>query len=237
MLTTILFDLDGTLLPLEEKSFLDLYFGLLAKYFSPFGLEQKALTKAIWKGTEAMYINTGSQTNEQVFWDAFESIIDFNAIPRREFERFYEEEFDQVKASSWVNPLSRKTLDLLKEKGYQVALATNPIFPAIATKKRIGWAGLRVDDFLVVTTFENSHGTKPSKAYYQEVLNQIGKSPSECLMVGNDATEDIAAEKAGIPVYLITDCLINEHNVNLSQQRKGTFEDFFQFVQSLPSLR
>jgi HAD superfamily hydrolase (TIGR01549 family) len=236
MLTTILFDLDGTLLPLEEKPFLDIYFGLLAKRFSTFGLDSKTIIAAIWKSTEAMYQNTGSQTNEQAFWDSFESLGGIQTIPRAEFDRFYEEEFDQVQASSWVNPLSRKTLDLLKEKGYQAALATNPIFPAIATKKRIGWAGLRVEDFLIVTTFENSHATKPSKAYYQEVLEQIGKSPSECLMVGNDATEDVAAEKAGIPVYLITDCLINEHNVDLSQKKKGTFEEFYQFVQSLPSL-
>jgi len=31
--------------------------------------------------------------------------------------------------------------------GFRVALATNPIFPAIATEKRIRWAGLTPEDF------------------------------------------------------------------------------------------
>ena len=37
-LTTILFDLDGTLLPMDNDVFVKTYFGLLAKTLAPHGL-------------------------------------------------------------------------------------------------------------------------------------------------------------------------------------------------------
>ncbi|MDD4350870.1 MAG: aminotransferase class V-fold PLP-dependent enzyme, partial [Clostridia bacterium] len=64
----------------------------------------------------------------------------------------------------------------LKNEGYDIEFAN-----------LCGDGTVNIEHLLsLIVTFENSHGTKPSKAYYQEVLNQIGKSPSECLMVGND---------------------------------------------------
>mgnify|MGYP000650557097 CR=1 FL=1 len=53
-ITTVLFDLDGTLLPMELEQFTNTYFGLLAKKAAPFGYEPKTLVAAVWKGTKAM---------------------------------------------------------------------------------------------------------------------------------------------------------------------------------------
>ena len=38
-ITTVLFDLDGTLLPMELEKFTNTYFGLLAKKAAPFGFQ------------------------------------------------------------------------------------------------------------------------------------------------------------------------------------------------------
>ena len=53
---------------------------------------------------------------------------------------------------------------------------------------------------------------------------------SECLMVGNDATEDTAAELAGIQVFLLTDCLINRENKVLSHWPHGGFDEREKFI-------
>lgn len=74
MITTVLFDLDGTLLPMDQDTFTHGYFKLLAAKLAPHGYEPKQLVEAIWTGTEAMVRNDGSRTNEAAFWNKFASI-------------------------------------------------------------------------------------------------------------------------------------------------------------------
>ena len=63
-LTTILFDLDGTLLPIDNDAFTKGYFKLLAVKLAPHGYEPKQLVDAIWAGTAAMVKNDGTKSNE-----------------------------------------------------------------------------------------------------------------------------------------------------------------------------
>ena len=63
-----------------------------------------------------------------------------------------------------------------------MVLATNSIFPRIATENRIRWAGLEPDDFALITTYENSTYCKPNPAYYREVLGKLGLEAEECLV-------------------------------------------------------
>ena len=74
VITTVLFDLDGTLLPMDQDTFTHGYFKLLAAKLAPHGYEPKQLVEAIWTGTEAMVRNDGSRTNEAAFWNKFASI-------------------------------------------------------------------------------------------------------------------------------------------------------------------
>lgn len=60
MLKAILFDLDGTLLPMDQDAFVNGYFKLLAKKMVPYGYEPEKLIKAIWQGTAAMIKNNGT---------------------------------------------------------------------------------------------------------------------------------------------------------------------------------
>jgi hypothetical protein len=53
-------------------------------------------------------------------------------------------------------------------------------------------------------------------------------------MVGNDAVEDTAALKAGIPqVFLLTDCLINKDGRDLSKYPCGGFDELKKFLEHL----
>ncbi|MBE7100924.1 MAG: HAD family hydrolase [Clostridiales bacterium] len=230
----ILFDLDGTLLPMDQDVFVKAYFGAIAKKLAPRGYEPQKLVQSIWIGTKAMIKNDGSKKNEQAFWDTFAGI--YGEQVRDEivyFDEFYVQNFDDVQASCGFNVEAAKTVRALKEAGYRLALATNPIFPSIATEKRMRWAGLDKSDFELYTTYENSRYCKPNLKYYEDILTALDVKAEDCLMVGNDVGEDMIVEKLGMKVFLLTDCLINRENKDLSAYPHGSFVDLLAFVESL----
>ncbi len=231
-ITTVLFDLDGTLLPMETKTFTDAYFKLLAQKAAPYGYEPKALVAAVWAGTKAMIKNDGTQPNDQRFWQTFAGELgeDIQKL-RPVFDKFYAEEFHGAKAATRENPLAKKVVEELKARGYTVALATNPLFPLAGQATRLSWLGLRPQDFALVTSYESCSYCKPNPAYFAQVLEQLGKRPEECLMVGNDVREDVlAAQAVGISTYLITDCMENVGGVTLGQIERGSFGEFLMFA-------
>ena len=52
-------------------------------------------------------------------------------------------------------------------------------------------------------------------------------------MVGNDVSEDMVAEKLGMKVFLITDCLLNKNGEDISHYPQGNFEDLLKFIENL----
>lgn len=234
MIHTILFDLDGTLLPMDQDAFVRLYIGLLCKALAPHGYDPKQLSDGLMQGIAAMYKNDGSRTNEEAFWQAFTAVVGEHVradLPL--FDAFYRTEFEGAKAACGFNPRAKETVAALKAMGFRVALATNPLFPAVATHSRIRWAGLDPEDFELVTTYEDSTFCKPNPAYYLEVAARLGVSPAECLMVGNDAHEDTAAQHAGMQVFLLTDCLLNRKEADIAQWPHGSFDALLAHVSTL----
>lgn len=226
MIKTILFDLDGTLLPMDQDIFVKSYFGDLAKKMVPHGYEPKQLISVIWAGVEAMVKNNGACTNEDAFWKCFGQIYGAEKLKDRPlFEEFYQVEFQNSQKVCGFTPESKKLVEDLKAAGYRVVLATNPIFPGAATKSRIRWAGLSPSDFEWYTTYENSTSCKPNLDYYGEILQKIGCEAGECLMVGNDVSEDMVARDLGMEVFLLTDCLINKNKVDISVYPHGSFPE------------
>lgn len=229
----ILFDLDGTLLPMDQDPFVHCYFSLLAQKLAQHGYDSKTFIDTVWAGTRAMIQNDGSKTNEQAFWDAFSKVYPDN-IERDIgiFTDFYGNEFCQAKVYCGFNPESAETVRSLRKAGYRVALATNPVFPPIATVTRMGWAGLTPDDFELFTTYDNSGYCKPNPDYFAEVLKKMGGlSPEECLMVGNDIDDDGGAQALGMKLFLLTDCLINRNGKDISAVPHGSFADLMQYIQ------
>ena len=233
-LKIVLFDLDGTLLPMDQDIFVKYYFGLLAKKLAPYGYEQEKLIKSVWAGTEAMIKNTGEKSNEAVFWDVFTSIHGADAIKDLPlFDEYYEQDFPKVQASCGYNASAAVAVAKIKEMGLRVALATNPIFPAVATRQRIAWAGLDASDFELYTTYENSCHCKPNPDYYRDLLSALDAKPEECLMVGNDVGEDMIAESLGMKVFLMPECLINKKDSDISVYPQGDFEQLIEYIKEL----
>lgn len=239
MVKNILFDLDGTLLHMEnQKEFVKMYFEALCKRFcKPLGMTPEQLTRGVWKGTEDMFYNDGGCTNREIFWNSFSQGC--NADMRkyeRDFDDFYRNEFSYAKKATGDNPLAGKCTELLKQKGYRLVLATNPVFPYAATESRIKWAGVNPELFELVTVYDNSCFCKPNPGYYIEILQKLGMKAEECLMVGNDVEEDMCTANMGMETYLVTDCLENKKKQDYSRFRQGSFNDFYEFAKTLPEV-
>ena len=207
------------------------YMGTMAKKLAPHGYEPEKLAPAVWSGVKAMVMNDGTCTNEEAFWKTFCGILGEKAredIPV--FDDYYRNEFQTVKDSCGYDERAKKVVDKLKEKGYRVVLATNPLFPSIATESRIKWAGLEPADFELFTTYENYRYCKPNPNYYLEILEKLGVKPEECMMVGNDVTEDMMTKDMGMQVFLLTGSLINKDNKDISEYPNGGFDELLAYI-------
>lgn len=234
MIKAVLFDLDGTLLPMDQDKFVKDYFERLTATLSKHGYEPKKLYEGIWCGIKAMLKNNTDKLNMELWWEGFTSYFGQKALDDKYIiDDFYKNEFGKVKETCGFNPESPKTVHKLKENGFRVILATNPVFPAVATEQRIRWAGLTPEDFELYTTYENSTRCKPNLEYYTEILRKIDCRPEECIMVGNDVSDDMPAENLGMKVFLLTDCLINSKNEDISKYAHGTFSDLWEYIKTL----
>ena len=235
MLKAVLFDLDGTLLPMDQNTFMKDYFGRLIRRLVPLGYTPEGFLAAMKAGITAMVTNDGSRTNEEAYWDAYTAVSGKEILNHMSvFEAFYNEEFDEVAAVCGYNPKAAELVRGLKEKGVRVILATNPLFPRIATQKRIRWAGLEPEDFEFYTTYEDIGTCKPNPDYYREVLARAGLTAADCIMVGNDVAEDMmAGAKAGLRGFLLTDCLINTPNADANSYPHGSFDELNAYLNEL----
>ena len=234
MLDAILFDLDGTLLPMVLEEFTTMYFGLLAKKLAPFGYEPKPLIDAVWKGTYAMMKNDGSKPNCDVFWETFFALMGQDKEKDMDkFNEFYAVEFNGAISSTQPTPLARQLVDAARAKAKRVILATNPLFPRVGVISRLGWLDLKEEDFDYITTYDNSSYCKPNPMYFTQLLEKCGVAPETCIMFGNDMDEDAqCAAAAGLKAYLVTDCLINKNGAPMDFPH-GTLAEALEYIKNL----
>jgi len=237
MLDAILFDLDGTLLPMDNDHFTKVYFGYLAKAAGEWGYTDKEkLIAGIWSGVKSMVKNNGERANVDAFWDTFSAVMGRPCAPDAEkFDAFYEAGFHNARSVTAEAPLAKTAVELARKKAKKVILATNPIFPHVATKSRLSWIGLTPDDFDLVTDYSNWSTCKPNPKYYSDIIGKFGLDATKCLMIGNDVQEDSeAAGSLGMSTYLITDYLINREEKSLSCPH-GSYADMVEYIRLLPN--
>ena len=233
-LQAVWFDLDGTLLPMDQDAFVRAYFSLLARWAAPRGYEPGKLADTVWQGTAAMIHNDGRRANEAVFWQAFVDAYGETALADRPFfDAFYREAFQRARTACGFAPQASQAVRLVRDKGFRAVLATNPVFPAAATESRIRWAGLSPEDFEAYTTYENASFCKPNLRYFEELAARLGLAPEACLMVGNDVEEDMVARELGMRVFLLTDCLLNPSGRDISSFPHGDFDALMAHLRGL----
>jgi FMN phosphatase YigB (HAD superfamily) len=235
-LTTFFFDLDGTLLPINGKKFEELYFGGLCELFADL-YSPEEFTTLLWGATKVMISDTSPATNEEAFMEALGKLVNGNLDEMKQrLEIFYKTGFDKVREAVIENADVHTSIGILKDKGYDLVIATNPMFPRLAIEKRIDWTGLKRSDFSYVSSFEDNHYCKPQPMFFQELLDILKKTPEEVIMVGNDVEEDLIAGKLGIKTYLVTNHSINRKNKEVVADHIGDYTDFLKFVETLPDI-
>ncbi|MDD2202212.1 MAG: HAD family hydrolase [Firmicutes bacterium] len=235
MVKTVMFDLDGTLAHFEFEEFFRAYIDKIVENLSDV-VEPKAFMPALMASVEAMVsCEDPEMTNRDVFVADF-----FPRIGRSEselmplFDAFYldDDGFPGIKQTLGVtpHPSARAMLEGLIEREYEVVIATNPIFPLEAIEERMRWAGVHGLPYALVTSYETSHFCKPNIKYYEEIMSILGKSPKECLMVGNDTWEDLIAGDLGITTYLVEDFVLDRDTVRRDPDYRGSFDELVEFL-------
>ncbi len=205
MLQAVLLDLDNTLILFDELAFYGRFFHHMVPYFDDI-LAPDDLQRRIVTATVSLKSSGGPGTNRERFMTHFAHGLErAEADLWQRFMRFYENDYHDFGIPVTVADGLAEVMDHLNQEGLLRVIATNPIFPAIAQRIRLSWAGLHDGDVDLVTHIENCRHIKPHSDYYREICTRIGVAPHLCLMVGNDPVNDMAAARAGLKTYLSTD--------------------------------
>lgn len=234
-ITTVLFDLDGTLIRMDQDKFIEVYFTSIINKLVGLGYDGEAMHTALERAVVATLRNDGSLSNKERFWTTFsEHFPGLREQIQPVIDEYYATDFiEAIEATCERYPRTREIIDTAKSLGLRTVLATNPLFPIIATYRRMELGGLSVEDFEYVTAYENSSFCKPDPRYFTELLAKLNISPDECVMIGNDTRDDFSALPLGIPVFILTECLINRDNIDISGYPHGGFDELVAYLNSL----
>ncbi len=198
----VLFDLDGTLLGTNLDIFLARYFEAISAHVASL-VPPKQFMANLLSATQVMLANDGRATNEEVFASAFYPLI---GRPRAEMEPvfidFYLHAYPALRKHTRCLPEAREAVQAAFDRGLEVVIATNPLFPDIANRQRLNWAGVGDFPYRLVTSYENSRACKPNPLYYRQIMETIGRQPARALVVGNEAG-DMASAQIGCQTFLV----------------------------------
>lgn len=221
---TVLFDLDGTLLPLDVEEFLTIYTTALANKVAHITEPKTFVNKLLDATGKVIADKNPDLTNQEVFWEHFlKGIEDRKGTLLQVVEEFYAKDFPKLGSYIESDGKPAELVKELKQQGYRIALATNAIFPRTAVVDRMRWAYLNPEDFELITTYENMHYCKPHVEYYQEVMEHLQEDPRNCIMVGNDIEEDMVAGSLGMKTFLLDNFIIDRGS-NTPYDYRGDLE-------------
>ncbi len=236
----MLFDLDGTLLPLHNEELFEQYIRGVIQRWAPVlpRTTPRELPAQVMAAVTAMFVNNDpARSNEEVFWaELGPRIGSSQAELRSVYDAFYKDYFPSLR--SYYAPRlpgpGRAVVDAALAQGYRIALATNPIWPRVAIEERMAWVDLGGLPWGLVTCFEVMHACKPNPAYYHEVCRLLECRPEECVLIGNDVEEDGSAANVGMKVFMTTDYLINKKGRTLDPTRSGSLADLHALLKAGP---
>ena len=229
-----MFDLDDTLLINDMETFSPHYFRALVARVAPI-CPPEPFVRALNAGTRAMLINDGgAMTNAEVFEQTFFARVDCDRdeiMPV--FDAFYAEDFERLKQHTSVDPIARELIDLVKAEGYQVAIATQPLFPLVAIKSRLRWANVGAEeiDYDFISCYEIMTACKPHPQFFATVLAQLDCQPDQAVMVGDNPEADMGARQSGLRTFWVD----RGHVARPSQVRcdqRGNLRDLYHLVES-----
>jgi HAD superfamily hydrolase (TIGR01549 family) len=227
----ILFDLDGTLLDTDMNVFLPHYFQALATYIAHL-IPSDRFMPCLMHASETMMTNDGRDTNQEVFAQAFYPCLGHT---RQELEPcftdFYAEEYPKLRRYTRRKPTARMVVQVAFDQGYDVVIATNPLFPLAAIEQRLEWAGVAGFPYHLVTAYENSRAAKPNLLYYEQILESIHQPAKACLMVG-DEDMDMVAARLGCATFLVPSARTELDHATPEPNYRGTLADLLALLKA-----
>jgi FMN phosphatase YigB (HAD superfamily) len=236
MRKAVFFDLDGTLLPLGMQDFSNIYFRELKESGMAECLGQDRGMDLFFDAFQFMMGEHGLASNKEAFCQRLEKTSGVKRdVFLAEADDFYKNRFRHIRSITHEEPLVKEIISELKRKHYTLVLATNPVFPQVATNMRMEWAGLKKMDFVYVTYYENSRYVKPNLKYFEEVCKKTGFAPDECYMVGNSVKEDLCAVRLGMEVFFVKDYYEGDI-AKAPNCASGSYAELLQWAKSLPDV-
>jgi len=234
MTCTLFLDLDDTLLTNNIETFLPAYLKALGKHLAEV-IPPEKLIRELMQATRAMVSNQHPAYSLEEVFDAhfYPAVGSSKEALQEPITRFYEEEFPKL---AYLTSPRQEAIRLVKsaiDRGWQVVVATNPLFPRRAIEHRLQWAGLPVEctPFRWITSYETMHFAKPNPAYYAEILGLLGWPQDPVAMIGNSLEEDILpAALVGIPAFWLDETDATLPNLVVPGSAKGDLsraEDWF----------
>lgn len=202
---TVLSDLDDTLLSTNVSQFFPSYFAGLGNTLKDLG-SNKIIQNQIFFAIHQMENNQDpGKLLSEIFAEHFYKPLGSTEEAHKSIIlNYYKEEYSKLQPLTTFRPEAPNLVDWCDRQNILFAIATNPVFPKIATRERIVWAGLDPETFPYFTTYEHFHFTKPNMAYYAECLGRLGWPDGKIVMIGDDPKRDIAPMQAmGFPTFQV----------------------------------
>jgi FMN phosphatase YigB (HAD superfamily) len=232
MTFNLLLDLDDTLLDSNIDALIPVYFQKLARHMAHVVPPEKFI-RELARGTQIMYASLRmDRTLEQVFGENFYPGLD---LPQAELaaaiDQFYDDVFPTLEPLTKPRPEAIALVEWAFSQGWNVAIATDPLFPRKAILHRLRWAGLAPEKypFILIPDFQTFHFAKASVAYFPEFLARMGWTDGPLLMVGDSLERDIIpAREAGIPSFWLS----SDGQVPPKGIPHGTLADLRRYLES-----
>lgn len=203
MIRGVLFDLDNTLVTIDVDAFVDAYTTAMARALLPADPERglAVMTAATYRLFTAP---SAPAKNRDRLLVALAAEL---AMPQEDLWRRIEA------ASGTIVPGLRRLASPIggapavvreaRSRGLRVVIATTPIYPRSVIVERMAWAGVTPGEVDIIACLEACGSTKPHGDYFRELAAAVGLGPEECLMVGDDADQDLPARSTGMAVHLV----------------------------------
>jgi len=227
----VLFDLDGTLLQVEMRSFIPRYVAGFHACCSDL-VDYDPLQRAMRAGIHLLLeTECGRRSNEERLFAFLADRLQLGeGLLRERFARFLDTGLEPLADAILEIPEAVSLLECCRKAQVPLVLATNPVFPQALIAARCRWAGLDLDHFVLVTSFENSRYCKPQRGYFSEVAVRLGVDPRDCLMVGNDTSHDLSATEIGMTTWLVDSYLLERDGPTWEPDYRGSHQELLDFL-------
>lgn len=222
------FDLDGTLVDVDMQAFVPAYLQRLAKRMVSCA-DPRRTAMVMRTAVQAMLSRErGSRPLEELLYDELERVGIPRDCYRESLAACCGDELAELAPLVRAHPLARTLVESCVQRGWQVLLATNPIFPRTVVDARLAWSGLSDLPFVRVTSYETAQACKPHRQFFDDLLAETGLVAEKCLMVGNDTEHDLAAGRVGMTTALLTPWQIDRPGVGFPADWQGDHVELLQ---------